>query len=96
MGIFFTFNLQDVKHLAVVRKMSLFLNLFIGFFRPHCGEAPGRDSNPGRAAQDHHTSFSENVLYVQGEKGKKMEIATVIAPYTATSKEQLSLAQVSW
>ena len=25
-----------------------------------------------------------------------MEIATVIAPYTATSKEQLSLAQVSW
>jgi hypothetical protein len=25
-----------------------------------------------------------------------MEIATVIAPYTATSKEQLSLAQVSF
>jgi hypothetical protein len=29
------------------------------------------------------------------EKGKKMEIATVMAPYTATSKEQLSLAQVA-
>ena len=42
-----------------------FLNLFIGFYhiiytvlqcdlpplRPHCGEAPGRDSNPGRVAQ---------------------------------------------
>ncbi len=36
--------------------------------------------------------FESNFLFK--EKGKKMEIATVMAPYTATSKEQLSLAQV--
>jgi hypothetical protein len=33
-------------------------------------------------------------IFLFKEKGKKMEIATVMAPYTATSKEQLSLAQV--
>ena len=31
----------------------------------------------------------------QGKDGKKLELAQVIAPYEATSKEQLSLVQVS-
>ena len=30
----------------------------------------------------------------QGKDGKKLELAQVIAPYEATSKEQLSLVQV--
>ena len=31
----------------------------------------------------------------QGKDGKKLELAQVIAPYEATSKEQLSLVQVT-
>ena len=31
----------------------------------------------------------------QGKDGKKLELAQVIAPYEATSKEQLSLVQVN-
>ena len=31
----------------------------------------------------------------QAKDGKKLELAQVIAPYEATSKEQLSLVQVS-
>ena len=30
---------------------------------------------------------------LQDEAGKKLELATVIAPYDATSKEQLTLAK---
>ena len=54
----------------VVWKEILFLNLFLGFdfiiytvlqcdlppIRPHFGEAPGRDSNPGRAARGRDTT----------------------------------------
>ena len=58
--------------------MFFFLNLFIGVYyiiytvllcdlpplRPHCGEAPGRDSNPSRAAQrqGHYTPGPPRLL----------------------------------
>ena len=37
--------------------------------------------------------FSLMKIHLQDKSGKKLELATVIAPYDATSKEQLSLAK---
>merc|ERR1719333_1425661 len=38
-------------------------------------------------------STEDNNLTVEDKSGKKLELATVIAPYEATSKEQLTLAK---
>ena len=34
-----------------------------------------------------------SIFCIQDKSGKKLELATVIAPYEATSKEQLTLAK---
>ena len=35
-----------------------------------------------------------DLVFLQPKKGEKLELAQVIAPYEATSKEQLTLVQV--
>jgi len=60
------------------------------------GDAPVQAADPqeaGEAAPGAQPPSEDSSLQVEDKSGKKLELATVIAPYEATSKEQLTLAK---
>jgi len=60
---------------------------------PEAGEVPAVGEDAPEGAGEEAAASADTSLQVEDKSGKKLELATVIAPYEGTSKEQLTLAK---